>query len=165
MKKNKKKENYSPWASPLIHASKHWIRNIHTQTSKTSSKPLKEVATQNTSKHKHWESSPLWNLSPQTKMLSGACGLRACCLRLPYSPERPLLRAASLRLRRCRRVLSTACSVSASGAKKEKVIVISGPTGAGKSRLAIELAKRLNGEIISADSVQVWKDFFFFYYF
>ncbi|XP_062168810.1 tRNA dimethylallyltransferase 9 [Alnus glutinosa] len=88
-------------------------------------------------------------------MLSGACSLRACCLRLPYSPERPLLRAASLRLRRCRRVLSTACS--ASGAKKEKVIVISGPTGAGKSRLAIELAKRLNGEIISADSVQVYR--------
>ncbi|GLU15403.1 hypothetical protein SLE2022_318980 [Rubroshorea leprosula] len=41
--------------------------------------------------------------------------------------------------------------------KKEKVIVISGPTGAGKSRLALELAKRLNGEIISADSVQVYR--------
>ncbi|GLT46705.1 hypothetical protein SLA2020_204460 [Shorea laevis] len=40
--------------------------------------------------------------------------------------------------------------------KKEKVIVISGPTEAGKSRLALELAKRLNGEIISADSVQVY---------
>ncbi|GLU05976.1 hypothetical protein SLE2022_230480 [Rubroshorea leprosula] len=38
--------------------------------------------------------------------------------------------------------------------KKKKVMVISGPTGAGKSRLALELAKRLNGEIISADSVQ-----------
>ncbi|KAL2944519.1 tRNA dimethylallyltransferase 9 [Bienertia sinuspersici] len=41
--------------------------------------------------------------------------------------------------------------------KKQKVIVISGPTGAGKSRLALELAKRLNGEIISADSVQVYR--------
>ncbi|CAN6444256.1 unnamed protein product [Victoria cruziana] len=41
--------------------------------------------------------------------------------------------------------------------KKEKVIVISGPTGAGKSRLALELAKRLNGQIISADSVQVYR--------
>lgn len=40
---------------------------------------------------------------------------------------------------------------------KEKVIVISGPTGSGKSRLALELAKRLNGEIISADSVQVYR--------
>ncbi|GLT51642.1 hypothetical protein SLA2020_250390 [Shorea laevis] len=41
--------------------------------------------------------------------------------------------------------------------EKEKVVVISGPTGAGKSRLALELAKRLNGEIISADSVQVYR--------
>ncbi|KAJ4847165.1 tRNA dimethylallyltransferase 9 [Turnera subulata] len=41
--------------------------------------------------------------------------------------------------------------------KREKVIVISGPTGSGKSRLALELAKRLNGEIISADSVQVYR--------
>jgi DNA helicase TIP49 (TBP-interacting protein) len=56
-------------------------------------------------------------------------------------------------------VFSTDCA--ASGAKKQKVIVISGPTGAGKTRLAIDLAKRLNGEIISADSVQVWKEFFF----
>ncbi|CAN6339239.1 unnamed protein product [Urochloa humidicola] len=37
------------------------------------------------------------------------------------------------------------------------VIVISGPTGAGKSRLALEVAKRLGGEIISADSVQVYR--------
>ncbi|KAE8124735.1 hypothetical protein FH972_019592 [Carpinus fangiana] len=88
-------------------------------------------------------------------MLSGASGLRACFLRLPYSPERPLLRAATLRFRRRRRVFSTDCA--ASGAKKQKVIVISGPTGAGKTRLAIELAKRLNGEIISADSVQVYR--------
>lgn len=35
--------------------------------------------------------------------------------------------------------------------------MISGPTGAGKSRLAFELAKRLNGEIITADSVQVYR--------
>ncbi|KAJ7515663.1 hypothetical protein O6H91_22G022300 [Diphasiastrum complanatum] len=41
--------------------------------------------------------------------------------------------------------------------KKDKVIVISGPTGVGKSRLAIALAKKLGGEIISADSVQVYK--------
>ncbi|KAL8131550.1 tRNA dimethylallyltransferase 9 [Apium graveolens] len=48
------------------------------------------------------------------------------------------------------------CGVSAA-ANKQKVIVISGPTGAGKSRLALELAKRLNGEIVSADSVQVYR--------
>ncbi|KAB1216518.1 tRNA dimethylallyltransferase 9 [Morella rubra] len=88
-------------------------------------------------------------------MLSGACGLRACCLRLPYSSESPLLRVASQLYTRRRRGFSVACSVS--GPKKDKVIVISGPTGSGKSRLALELAKRLNGEIISADSVQVYQ--------
>lgn len=40
---------------------------------------------------------------------------------------------------------------------RSKVIVISGPTGAGKSRLALEVARRLGGEIISADSVQVYR--------
>lgn len=54
-----------------------------------------------------------------------------------------------------RNVLRTTCSISES--MKKKVIVISGPTGAGKSRLALELAKRLDGEIISADSVQVYR--------
>jgi len=40
---------------------------------------------------------------------------------------------------------------------KPKIIVIVGPTASGKSKLAIELAKKLNGEIISADSRQVYK--------
>lgn len=35
------------------------------------------------------------------------------------------------------------------------VVVVLGCTGTGKSKLAIELAKRFNGEIISADSMQV----------
>ena len=39
-----------------------------------------------------------------------------------------------------------------------KVIVIVGPTGVGKTKLSVELAKRLNGEIISGDSVQVYKE-------
>lgn len=39
-----------------------------------------------------------------------------------------------------------------------KVIVIVGPTGVGKTNLSVELAKRLNGEIISGDSVQVYKE-------
>ena len=39
-----------------------------------------------------------------------------------------------------------------------KVIVIVGPTGVGKTKLSIELAKRLKGEIINADSTQVYKD-------
>ena len=38
------------------------------------------------------------------------------------------------------------------------IIVIAGPTGVGKTKLSIELAKKLNGEIINADSTQVFKD-------
>lgn len=41
---------------------------------------------------------------------------------------------------------------------KPKVIVIAGPTASGKSKLAVELAKKINGEIISADSMQIYKD-------
>jgi tRNA dimethylallyltransferase len=39
------------------------------------------------------------------------------------------------------------------------LVVIAGPTAVGKSEIAVELALRLNGEIISADSVQVYKYF------
>ncbi len=39
----------------------------------------------------------------------------------------------------------------------KQVIVIVGPTASGKTKLSIELAKRLDGEIISADSMQVYK--------
>lgn len=38
-----------------------------------------------------------------------------------------------------------------------KVIVIAGPTAVGKTKLSIELAKYLNGEIINADSTQIFK--------
>ncbi len=38
-----------------------------------------------------------------------------------------------------------------------KVIVLVGPTGVGKTKLSIELAKQLNGEIISGDAYQVYK--------
>lgn len=41
---------------------------------------------------------------------------------------------------------------------KDKVIIITGPTASGKSSLALKLAKDLNGEIISADSQQIYKD-------
>lgn len=40
---------------------------------------------------------------------------------------------------------------------EDKVIVIVGPTGVGKTGLSVKLAKELNGEIISGDSVQVYK--------
>lgn len=40
---------------------------------------------------------------------------------------------------------------------KPKVIVICGPTASGKTALSIELAKKINGEIISCDSMQIYK--------
>lgn len=41
---------------------------------------------------------------------------------------------------------------------KPKVIVIAGPTASGKTALSIELAKKINGEIISSDSMQIYQD-------
>ena len=41
---------------------------------------------------------------------------------------------------------------------KPKVVVICGPTASGKTALSIELAKKINGEIISSDSMQIYKD-------
>ena len=41
---------------------------------------------------------------------------------------------------------------------KPIVYVIGGPTASGKSKLAVELAKKVNGEIISADSMQIYKE-------
>ena len=41
---------------------------------------------------------------------------------------------------------------------KPKVIVIVGPTASGKTALSIECAKKFNGEIISSDSMQIYKD-------
>ncbi|MDC3036175.1 tRNA (adenosine(37)-N6)-dimethylallyltransferase MiaA [Candidatus Pelagibacter sp.] len=41
---------------------------------------------------------------------------------------------------------------------KSKIILIYGPTASGKSKFAINLAKKINGEIINADSMQVYKE-------
>ena len=41
---------------------------------------------------------------------------------------------------------------------KPKVIVICGPTASGKTALGVELAKRINGEVVSCDSMQIYKD-------
>ena len=41
--------------------------------------------------------------------------------------------------------------------KKQKIIIILGPTATGKSDLAVRLAKKFGGEVISADSRQVYK--------
>jgi tRNA dimethylallyltransferase len=40
----------------------------------------------------------------------------------------------------------------------QKIILIAGPTGSGKSEIALRLAKKINGEIINADSMQVYKE-------
>lgn len=40
---------------------------------------------------------------------------------------------------------------------KDKVLIIAGPTAVGKTNLSIELAKKLNGEIVSTDSMQIYK--------
>ena len=42
--------------------------------------------------------------------------------------------------------------------QKNKVIVICGPTASGKTALSIELAKQIHGEIVSCDSMQIYKD-------
>tara|TARA_E500000178_G_scaffold63802_1_gene60747 strand:+ start:1815 stop:2723 length:909 start_codon:yes stop_codon:yes gene_type:complete len=41
---------------------------------------------------------------------------------------------------------------------KSKIILIYGPTASGKSQFAVKLAKKINGEIINADSMQVYKE-------
>ena len=41
--------------------------------------------------------------------------------------------------------------------KQSKIILISGPTASGKSDFSIKIAKKINGEIINADSMQVYK--------
>ena len=39
----------------------------------------------------------------------------------------------------------------------EKIIVVAGPTASGKTRLGIALAQELGGEIVSADSMQIYR--------
>ena len=43
---------------------------------------------------------------------------------------------------------------------KKTVLIVIGPTASGKTSCSIELAKRLNGEIVSADSMQIYKDMY-----
>ena len=41
---------------------------------------------------------------------------------------------------------------------KSKIILIYGPTASGKSKFAIKIAKKINGEIVNADSMQIYKE-------
>ena len=45
-----------------------------------------------------------------------------------------------------------------SNQNKIPLIVIAGPTASGKTKLAVELAKKYDGEVISADSMQIYKE-------
>ena len=38
-----------------------------------------------------------------------------------------------------------------------KLVCVVGPTGCGKTRLGVELAKRLRGEVVSCDSMQIYR--------
>jgi tRNA dimethylallyltransferase len=42
--------------------------------------------------------------------------------------------------------------------QEKKVILLAGPTASGKSKVAIKLAQHFNGEIINADSMQIYKE-------
>ena len=42
--------------------------------------------------------------------------------------------------------------------QQSKIILISGPTASGKSNFAIKITKKIDGEIINADSMQVYKE-------
>ena len=41
---------------------------------------------------------------------------------------------------------------------RKKIILLYGPTASGKSRLSIDIAKKFNGEIVNADSMQIYKE-------
>ena len=41
----------------------------------------------------------------------------------------------------------------------KKIILIAGPTASRKSEISVNIAKKINGEIINADSMQVYKEF------
>lgn len=45
----------------------------------------------------------------------------------------------------------------ASTSVRQQIIIITGPTAVGKTAAAVQLAQQLNGEIISADSVQIYR--------
>lgn len=46
--------------------------------------------------------------------------------------------------------------IIAKGNKKKRVIALVGPTGIGKTKISIEVSKKINAEIVSADSIQVY---------
>lgn len=76
--------------------------------------------------------------------ISAACFSAPLPVHRPVAPEWGRMQAAS-----------SAHGALASDADKPKVIILTGATGVGKTELSLTLAESLNGEIVSADSVQV----------
>lgn len=53
-----------------------------------------------------------------------------------------------------------ACEMDLSSCYRDFIIFVTGCTGAGKSDLGVEIAKKFHGEIINADSMQIYKGIF-----
>ncbi len=56
-----------------------------------------------------------------------------------------------------KKIIETGQTMGSAASARSPMIVLTGPTAVGKTRLSIELAKRIGGEIISADSMQVYR--------
>src|SRR3989338_1164385 len=56
-----------------------------------------------------------------------------------------------------RKLVRVQVSLPAHVKRQQKLLIIVGPTSSGKSALAVELARKFNGEVISADSRQVYR--------
>eukprot|EP00873_Tetraselmis_striata_P009889 jgi/Tetstr1/430153/TSEL_019986.t1 len=80
--------------------------------------------------------------------------MAACRSVVFFSGQLPQLRRAVVR--GCRRQATVACSAGTTPAEKARVVVLTGPTGVGKTAASLRLARALGAEIISADSVQVF---------
>eukprot|EP00899_Mesostigma_viride_P005982 jgi/Mesvir1/15385/Mv06576-RA.2 len=89
--------------------------------------------------------------------------MRSVAIDCHHSPLLRKFAAVALVKLRSRRPVTRAMQQNASASPppdipaKQKVIVIAGPTAVGKTSLSLALAKQLGGEIISADSVQVYQ--------
>ena len=53
--------------------------------------------------------------------------------------------------------MSATSATVVAASRRTPIVVVLGTTGAGKSKLAIEIAQRFGGEVISADAVQMYK--------
>eukprot|EP00873_Tetraselmis_striata_P003079 jgi/Tetstr1/423343/TSEL_014039.t1 len=85
---------------------------------------------------------------------AGPDEMAACRSVVFFSRQLPQLRRAVVR--GCRRQATVASSAGTTPSEKARVVVLTGPTGVGKTAASLRLARALGAEIISADSVQVF---------